>query len=408
MIELAEARSLVCARIPAGGMPAEEVTLDHAVDRICASVQCAPRDLPGFANSAMDGFALRAADLAADTPTRLRVRAILLAGGAPVSPVTAGECVRIMTGAAVPQGADTVVVLENSVPDGSEHVRIQPGTARGANIRPADDDMAAGALAVAAGARLDAASIGVLASLGLATIAVRRQPRVGVLVTGDELLPVGVPLGYGQRYDSNRVMLQGLLGAHGAQVVDARRCGDERALQERNLRELCASSDWVVTTGGASAGDADFMPELVASLGERVFWKVAIRPGMPLLFGIVEGTPVFCLPGNPVSVFTCFMAILRPALARVLAAPSIDPPPLPAVLLEPIAKRHARREFRRAQLSVSALGHLQVLVHAATSSAALGSLAQSNALVELAEPPRAYAAGELVAVHPLGNGSWMR
>jgi molybdopterin molybdotransferase len=404
MIDLDAARRAIAARIPAAAAPDETVSLDAARGRVLAQAVAAPRDIPGFAHAAMDGYAVRAADLDAAVPTRLRLRGVLLAGAGEAGPLGAGECLRTMTGAPLPAGADTVVIRENArETDGV--VELAAGTAPGANVRAADDDFGAGMPALAAGDVLDAAALGVLASFGFDRVLVRARPRVAVLVTGDELVPPGRLLGPGQRHDSNRALLAALLEQHGAAPRVSSVLGDDETLLEGALREAAAGADFVLTTGGASAGDADFLPSILARIGERVFWKVAMRPGMPAFFGFIGGTPVFGLPGNPVSVFASFHALVRPALARWLGAPALDPPPLPARLEGEVDKRHARLEFRRARLRVDGEGVLRVAVHPSTSSGALRSVLESDALAEFAAPPRRWQAGELVPVHPL---AWPR
>lgn len=398
MIELGSARAAIVARIAAAAAPVETVQLDDALGRVLAGPLAAPRDIPGFAHAAMDGYAARGADLSAGASTRLRVRGVLLAGAGVGPAIGPGECLRIMTGAPLPAGADTVVIRENAR-ESDGVVELGPGTSPGANVRPADDDFAAGAPALAAGEVLDATALGVLASFGLPTVAVRARPRVVVLVSGDELEPPGVDLHPGQRYDSNRHLLPALLAQAGARVVAARRVGDDEAALEHALREAAAAADFVLTTGGASAGDADRLPALLARIGERVFWKVAIKPGMPAFFGVVGATPVFGLPGNPVSVFATFLALVRPALSRWLGAPALDPPGVRARLEAAVDKRHSRLEFRRARLRVDEAGVLRVAVHPSTSSGALRSVLESDALAEFDAPPRTWAAGECVTVH---------
>jgi molybdopterin molybdotransferase len=398
MIELAQARMLVRGSLAQSGVAVERVPLASAHGRYLAQELRAPADVPGFANAAMDGYAVRASDLHTTGATRLRIVATLMAGGAAVPAVGAGECVRIMTGAPVPVGADTVVVREHASVEGAEVV-VQPGTAVGANLRPADDDFAAGALALPAGARLDAAALGVIASFGHATVAVRTRLRVAILVTGDELVEPGLPLAFGQRYNSNRSLLGGLVHELGAVVSDSRRVVDDPHAIEHVLRDMAPHADLLLTTGGASAGDADFLPALLARIGKRVFWKVAMRPGMPVLFGVVEGLPMFGLPGNPVSVLATFFALVRPAIAQLTGAPAIDPPPIHARLVEPLGKGHQRLEFRRARLQAGDDGMLYVRVHPTTSSGALRSVLEADALVELAAPAREYLRGDLVPVH---------
>lgn len=401
MIDLATARGLVLDAFDAGGAPTERVALDAAPGRILADAVVAPRDIPGFAHAAMDGYAVRSSDLSSDGETLLALAGRRHAGDAAGEPVVPGWCVRIMTGAALPPGADAVVIREQAEEQGTM-VRLRQSVVAGANVRAADDDWAAGAPALPRGRILDAVDVAVLASFGIEQVAVRARPRVGVLVTGDELVAPGTALRPGQRHDSNRVLLRGLLAGHGCAAGTTLTLGDDRAALDAALAALCAAHDVVVTTGGASAGDTDWMPALLAERGERRFWKVALRPGMPVAFGCIGAARVFVLPGNPLSVLATFVTLVRPALARWLGAPALDPPADVARLSTPIDKRHARREFRRARCSVDADGVLHVTPHDALSSGALRGAAQSNALLELPEPPARFEPGICVPVH------WLR
>lgn len=402
MIDLEAARATIALRVPHAAAPVERVPLSEAAGRVLAHDFAAPRDIPGFAHAAMDGYALAGAALRGDAPTRLRLRGVLLAGAGVSAPLSSGECLRIMTGAPLPDGADTVAIRENAREDAGE-VEIAPGTAPGANVRAADDDFAAGAQALPAGDPLGPAALGVLASFGADRVAVRARPRVAVLVTGDELVAPGTLPAPGQRHDSNGALLPALLRGCGAALAGVVHVRDDEASLAEALRKAAAAADFVLTTGGASAGDADYLPALLARIGERAFWKVAMRPGMPAFFGHVGGTPVFGLPGNPVSVFATFRALVRPALARWLGAPALDPPPVAARLLQAVDKRHARLEFRRARVRVDSGGVLRASVHPSTSSGALRSVLESNALVELAAPPRRWEADEVVPAHLLGD-----
>jgi molybdopterin molybdotransferase len=400
MIDLATARAAILQRIAPASLPPESLALDAALGRVSACAIAAPFDVPGFAHAAMDGYAVRAAELNPGAPTRLRLRAVLLAGQGAGPAVDPGACVRIMTGAPMPVGADTVVIRENAREEDGDVV-LDPGTVAGANVRAADDDFARDAPAIAAGELLGPAALAVLASFGQAAVAVYRRPRIGILVSGDELVAPGGALGFGQRFDSNRTLLDALSRAHGAVVVRTLAVHDDEAVLEAALRGLCAEADVVVTSGGASAGDVDYLPAILARIGERVFWKVAIKPGMPAFFGVVAGTPVFGLPGNPVSVLATFIALLRPALARLAGAPALDPPPLAARLEGGVAKRHTRLELRRGRLRVDAEGVLRVALHPSVSSGALRSVLEADALVELGAGARDWRADELVPVHPL-------
>jgi len=275
------------------------------------------------------------------------------------------------------------------------------GPTPGGNVRSAHDDWRAGAIAIAAGTRLAAAQVGVLASFGMDVVTVRQRVRVAAIATGDELIAPGTAWRNGMRYDSNGSVLAALVAAHGALLVDRQRVRDDRdALREAVLR-AARSADVVLTTGGVSAGEADYLPGVVADIGETWFWKVAMRPGMPVLAGQVEGTPVFALPGNPVSVVATFCALVRPALARLSACPALDPAPRMARIAHDASKAHERLELRRATLTVDDDGVRWVTLHASISSGALRSVAESDVLVQLAPGQRQWQAGDRVPTYPL-------
>ncbi|HET9485617.1 MAG TPA: molybdopterin molybdotransferase MoeA [Xanthomonadales bacterium] len=384
MIALDEARAIVRAALADRVVGTERVEVDAARGRVLAQALAAPFDVPGFVHSAMDGYAVRAADLR-DDAVRLRCVGALLAGRAePSAAIGAQECVRITTGAPLPQGADTVVIRENAAVQG-DFVVLAPGPERGANVRGASDDYGAGELAVAH-------------AFGLETLVVRNAPRVAIVVTGDELLRPGAERGHGQRYETNGALLRALASEAGARTVSVEQVGDERAAIAAALARAARGADLVLTSGGVSAGEADFLPGLVEELGAIEFWKVRMRPGMPVLFGRVYGTPIFALPGNPVSVFATFLALVEPALETLLASPprrSI----VTARLMHAIDKRHDRLELRRATLRGGEDGVLHAELHASTSSGALRSVVESDGLAELAAEARRFEAGEVVRVH---------
>jgi molybdopterin molybdotransferase len=398
MIDVATARRRVASAFASRVLPGERVALDAALGRVLAAPVAAPGDIPGFAHAAMDGYAVRGADLSADAATRLELVGVALAGAALPPMLGPGQCVRIATGAAMPTGADTVVIKENASAEG-DHVVLAAGTVVGANVRAADDDYAAAQPALAAGLRLGSGHVGVLAAFGFDVIEVRRRPRVAVLVSGDELVQPGAASRPGQRYDSNGPMLEALLREHGADPVARRHERDDRARLADALRELAAAADLVITTGGVSAGEADHLPGLVSEHGAIDFWKLRMRPGKPALFGRIATTPLFALPGNAVSVYATFCVLVRPALAALCACPALDPAPWHARLAGALRKAHERTEFRRARLVPEPSGTLTVQAHAALSSGALRSVAESDALIELEAAQREFAAGTIVPVH---------
>lgn len=397
MIALDEARAIVRAALADRVVGTERVEVDAARGRVLAQALAAPFDVPGFVHSAMDGYAVRAADLR-DDAVRLRCVGALLAGRAePSASIGAQECVRITTGAPLPRGADTVVIRENAAVEG-DFVVLAPGTERGANVRGANDDYGAGELAVPQGRVLGPGELAVAHAFGLETLVVRNAPRVAIVVTGDELLRPGAERGHGMRYETNGALLRALASEAGARAVSVEQVGDERAAIAAALARAARGADLVLTSGGVSAGEADFLPGLVEELGAIEFWKVRMRPGMPVLFGRVYGTPIFALPGNPVSVFATFLALVEPALETLLASPprrSI----VTARLMHAIDKRHDRLELRRATLRGGDDGVMHAELHASASSGALRSVVESDGLAELAAEARRFEAGEVVRVH---------
>ncbi|HEX7917559.1 molybdopterin molybdotransferase MoeA, partial [Rudaea sp.] len=277
-LSLANARARIVSIAAEHVVGNESIALESALGRVLAKDVDAPFDVPGFANSAMDGYALRGADLAADTEARLRLIGTILAGGIEVPRVEPRTCVRITTGAPLPVGADTVVMKEDSRVEG-EMIVIAAGTRPGANVRPAGEDYRSGDRALSAGTALTPAQIGVLASFGHSHVAVTRRPRAVLLTTGDELVAPGQALGYGQIHDSNRYSLGALLEQHGVELVRHERLRDDPPALREALTRAVNDADIVVSSGGVSAGEADYFPRLLAEVGRVHLWKVKIKPG---------------------------------------------------------------------------------------------------------------------------------
>ncbi len=380
-------------------LAAEPVALEAALGRVLAVDAIAPFDVPGFVNSAMDGYALRGADLAADGETRLHLIGVVLAGGEQAPQVGSGTCVRITTGAPLPQGADTVVMKENTRADG-DTIHIDAGTAVGANVRPAGEDYRAGDFALARGSVLTPARLGALASFGQTHVEVARRPRAVLFTTGDELVAPGQPLGFGNIHDSNRYSLGALLDQHGADLLRHERLRDDPAVLRDALLRAGEDGDIVVSSGGVSAGEADYLPRLLAETGKVYFWKVRIKPGLPFLCGGVGRALVFSLPGNPVSGIATFLTLVRPAL-DAMSGRLAQTPPLRARLALTIQKRHTRVEFLRANLDCDASGLLHAMPLQKQGSGMLRGVAEANALIALPEPAQEYSAGTIVDVLPL-------
>ncbi len=400
-IDLEQALQIVGERAGQHRMLVEIITLASAHYRVLAKDIHASHDLPAFANSAMDGFALRGADLPTEGERALALIGEVFAGAATVQTVSEEQCVRITTGAPIPTGADTVVIKENvRVENG--RVYIKAGERPGANVRSAGEDFVAGALALQAGTRLRAPQLAVLAALDCAQVPVRRAPRAAVIVTGDELVPVGQALGFGQIHDSNGVVLATLLCEAGAQVVLQTHVRDEPGTLRAALLAASTQADLIVSSGGVSMGEADHLPALLAELGEIHFHKVRLKPGMPTLFGQIGASLFFGLPGNPVSAAVTFGVFVRFALSTMLA--KTDAPLIRrARLAIPVNKKHARAELLRCGLGSDDEGVLWATPHPLQGSGMLRGLVESDALVLLPENVRTLDRGSIVTLWPYGN-----
>ena len=381
LITLAEASERV-AGLVAPIAEAHELPLTAADGHVLAADLVAPRDLPSFVHSAVDGYAVRFADLAADAETKLPVLGRSAAGDAPA---TLGRGAwRIFTGAPTPTGADTVIMQEDvALKEGD--VVLPAGIRRGANLRLAGEDVARGTVALPAGHRLRPQDLGLLAALGLHHVAVRRRPRVALFSTGNELTEPGQPLGPGSIYDANRAMLRALLARAGADTADLGILRDEPAELERHLPEAAGACDLIVTSGGVSVGEADHVKDAVAACGSLDFWRIAIKPGKPLAIGTVSGTPFIGLPGNPVAVFVGFCFVARALIARLAGETFAPPAALPVTLGFSHSKKPGRREFLRVSLQQRDDGSLVARRHPGEGAGSLASLAQSDGLVMLAE-----------------------
>lgn len=398
-IDLERALEIVAARAAQHRLPVEGVTLDRALGRVLAAEARAPHPLPPFANSAMDGFALRGADLPARDERGFDLIGEVFAGAPSAPVVSAGQCVRITTGAPLPPGADTVVIKEN-VRVEATRVIVPAGAGKpGANVRAAGEDYAAGDLAFAAGTRLDAAALAVLAALGIAAVEARRVPRVAVIATGNELVPAGQPLGFGLIHESNAVMLAALLREAGAEPASCRVVRDEPEALRQALLEAAADADIVVSSGGVSVGEADHLPRLLGEVGEIHFHKVRLKPGMPTLFGQIGASLYFGLPGNPVASAVTFRVFVHFALRAMLGVTAV-PQPGRARLAAPLHKHHERAEFARCSLHLDADGVQWATLHAKQGSGMLRGLAESGALALLPEGARDYRRGDVVTLWP--------
>ncbi|MCF7220496.1 gephyrin-like molybdotransferase Glp [Marilutibacter chinensis] len=376
-------------------LDAETVPLARCHGRVLAVDLVAPIALPPFDNSAMDGFALRHADLGGDE-TVLRLAGEQFAGEAGGQGIGPGECMRITTGAPMPAGTDTVAIKESVQVDGG-HVRVPDGIAPGANVRRAGEDVRAGDPVLRAGSVLSPARVSLAASLGMDTLRVSRRPTVAVFTSGDELVEPGMSLAPGQIYDSNRELLMGLLRAEGLEPTAWPRLPDQPRAVEAALRDAGCAFDLVITCGAVSAGEKDHIPGVLGRFGRIHFWKVMMKPGMPVLFGSLDQCRFLGLPGNPVSVLATWLTLGR-ALADGLQGRSEPRPRLWARLSAPIDKTHVRREFQRARLVCDDDGRLVATPDPATGSHRLRAAAEADALIVVPEGPQRLAEGDTVEV----------
>jgi len=398
-IGFAEALAIVARVGACHRTEVERAAVAVAAGRVLAHTLIADVALPGFDNSAMDGFAVRAADLAVQAPTRLPLAASQFAGIDQKLVLAAGRAIRITTGAPLPAGADTVVIKEQATV-ADDVVTLAPGTRCGANIRHRGEDLAVGAPAIAAGTALNPAQASLAAALGCAELSVFRRPRVAVFSTGDELRQPGEPLSPGMLYDSNAPLLHNLLAAEGIIVSRAGHLADAPERIREALLEAAQSCDLILTCGGVSAGEMDHLPALVTELGEVLFWKVRIKPGMPVLFGRIGGALILALPGNPVAVLATFHT-LAIALLDAMQGRTTPRPRWVARLDAPLHKSHGRLEFQRGLLRCEADASLWVSADAATGSHRLAAAAQANVLICVPEGSQQLARGALLDVLPL-------
>lgn len=377
------------------------VPVRSALGRVLAEDVLSPVDVPAHRNSAMDGWAMRGADLAPDREATLQEIGASFAGRPFAGAVGAGQCVRIMTGGVVPQGADTVVMQERAKAQGRS-VTFAAGQKTGQNVREAGEDLRAGSVALARGRLVRPADLGLVASLGIGEVAVYRRLRVAFFSTGDELKSVGTPLGEGEIYDSNRYTIHGMLARLGCEVLDMGVVRDDPKLLERAFREAAAAADVVITSGGVSVGEADFVKDLLGKLGEVVFWKIAMKPGRPLAYGKIGGAHFFGLPGNPVSVMVTFYQFVREALLALMGVDPVAPvPTFTAKCATRLKKAPGRTEFQRAVLVREADGALVVRPTGEQGSGILKSMSDANCFIILGDDVGNVEAGTTVEVQLL-------
>jgi molybdopterin molybdotransferase len=378
----------------------ERLHLRAALGRVLAQDVVSSIDVPAHDNSAMDGYAYRQGDVATADSATLAVIGTSFAGHPYAGEVGAGQAVRIMTGGVMPDGADTVMMQERATVTTGK-VTLPGGQPKGQNVRRRGSDIARGAVVFSRGQLLRPAEIGMLASLGISEVSACRKLRVAFFSTGDELVSFGQPLGAGQLYDSNRYSIYALLARIGAEPLDMGVVPDDPAAIERAFREASAAADVVITSGGVSVGDADFVKQILNQLGEVLFWKIAMKPGRPLAYGRLGNAHFFGLPGNPVSAMVTFYQFVREALLVLMGVAQPQPvPTFKAACTTAIKKAPGRTEFQRGILSLSPDGRWTVRVTGDQGSSILSSMSQANCFIVLPDEQGNTAAGAEVEVQP--------
>jgi molybdopterin molybdotransferase len=378
----------------------ETVPTIDALGRVLAADIVSPLSVPPHDNSAMDGFAFDGSQLEDGAALQLDVVGTALAGKAWQGSVAAGQCVKIMTGAIMPAGLDTVVPQEFTKAVADARIEIPAGILKpGDNRRFKGEDLMQGKPALLRGERLGPAACGLIASLGLPQVDVVRRARVAYFSTGDEILSLGEPPREGAVYDSNRYTVRGLLTRLGCEVIDLGVVRDEPALLEKAFRDAASQADAIITSGGVSVGEADFTKAMMRKLGDVAFWKIAMRPGRPMAVGRIGSSVLFGLPGNPVAVMVTFLAFVRPALLRLMGCRDAAPPPLlRARSEEAMRKKPGRTEYQRGIVTTAPDGSLRVRTTGNQGSGVLSSMVQANGLIVLHHAQGNVAAGDEVDV----------
>ncbi len=381
----------------------ERLAIRSALERVLAEDIVSPIDVPAHTNSAMDGYAVAACDLPQDKIQRLALIGTSWAGKPFTGLVHPGQAVRIMTGGVMPEGTDTVIMQEHVEPEG-DTILIGTGHRPGQNVRAAGEDMAKGQVILTAATQILPAQLGLLASLGVSEVTVTRRLRVAFFSTGDELRSIGEPLEKGQIYDSNRYTLYGMLSRLGVDSLDMGVVRDEPLAVRQVFLEAAELADVVITSGGVSVGEADYVKETLEELGAVRFWKIAMKPGRPLAFGRIGDALFFGLPGNPVSVMVTFYQFVQPALQRLMGAPeSAVAETLKVRCISKLKKRPGRMEFQRGILERDADGDLVVRSTGQQGSGILYSMSVANCFVILPIDTGTVEPGTLVDVQPFSG-----
>lgn len=395
MMSVDEAVATIAARVTAVA-DTEWVDLTEADGRVLASGIEAPLPLPPFTNSAVDGFALRSADLPRDREQAFPVSGRIQAGSSISGAIASGEAIRIFTGAPMPAGSDTVFMQEDVRIDEAGRVVLPPGLKAGANVRPVGEDIPDGHLALPVGRQLRPQDVALIAAFGLTRVEVRRRLRVAVFSTGNEVVSPGEVRGKAQLFDSNRFMLAAMLKRLGCKVSDLGILRDERTSLAAALKEAASNHDLILTSGGVSTGEEDHVKAAVEGVGTLVLWRMAIKPGRPVAMGIIDGTPFIGLPGNPVASFVTFTYVVRPTVLALAGTTQKMLVPTRVRASFAYTKKSGRREYVRVSLREGADGVLEAVKFPREGAGLLSSLVDTDGLVELNEEITAVTPGQTV------------
>ncbi len=380
----------------------EIVSIYDSLGRVLASDIISPINVPSADNSAMDGYAFSGTSIVQDGVTSLTMIGKGFAGNAFDGQVSNGQCVRIMTGAVMPAGCDTIIPQELVKVDGDQ-IQFQSSVIKaGDNRRLKGEDLAIGQAALSAGKIIRPSDLGLIASLGMGSVTIKRRLKVGFFSTGDELRSIGQPLDDGCVYDSNRYTLYGMLSRLNVELHDFGVVKDDPDAMRAAFSKAAATCDAVITSGGVSVGEADYTKQIMRELGDVSFWKIAMRPGRPMAFGSIQGDQhravLFGLPGNPVAVMVTFYQFVRNALLAMSGATQVAPPMMQAKMVEAIRKRPGRTEFQRGILSTDATGNRTVRITGAQGSGVLRSMSEADCFIVLAHDQENIQAGDTVGV----------
>nr|WP_106478534.1 bifunctional molybdopterin-guanine dinucleotide biosynthesis adaptor protein MobB/molybdopterin molybdotransferase MoeA [Phytohalomonas tamaricis] len=398
-LSVEEAHQLLSSMMPAP-LDIEAVALHCALERVLACDIVSPINVPAYTNSAMDGYAMAWQQ----GNYRFRLVGVALAGHGFAGPLNPGECVRVTTGAPLPEGADTVVMREQVELNGNDVIVLAPEkVVPGQNVRQAGEDICQGQTALTQGTRLKPQHLGLAASLGMAVLKVYSRPRVALFSSGDEVRAPGTPLAEAQIYDTNRFALHGLLTKLGAEVIDLGILPDQEGKIRDALQAASTQADMIITSGGVSVGEADWIKTVLCELGDIGLWRIALRPGRPLAFGHIGSVPFFGLPGNPVAVMVTFIQFVQPMLRHMMGQRDWYPQRFMAIADEPMHSRRERIDYHRGIFRCDEQGQLHVRTTGAQGSNILTSMVRANCLIEIDEHHEQVAVGERVTIQPFGE-----